>query len=553
MDAPEPAAEMDMSAAHEPSLAATPEAPHELTMLQISNMNGDTQKVKIDPSKVKTVADLCSWEYIAKFFDETQLLPPTHRLLWRKVNVDCDPPSDDDEGESHASHAWDENATFEILEGDGDGDEAPENATDDGGAKLRFLDRSELLADVAEHEILVNGTAAVLSLEFVVDAKSSFPYEELKPRPEEEGTFWWIRWVKTLASMSLNEVRDLVYDQGWEMLEAIWNRMKYWLDQAFRREDNLLDALLPTVLEQSSHRHHERFLRSLSQTIGLWHWTIAIMELPEEEWRKHFSLDREKRFFPQEARERYAKQLCELFLFCRNDKHRRAISSSDVQALTLRAANFTTSEVVGLLFKRNPSPSWPRDDTYRNPVIRAWRGHSIPLGHIIRVVDIRTVLDYFEKRPCPSNIAGKASQIDKFCAELIAACCATERLDVAFYNEFAFHPSNLVNRFALPPWRDLLSKIDLEIIRRHDLICAVKDICEVQKYGCPAHDLTNAMSALSALRVKRDKDIVAFCQETGLAQRLQEYTQRTWPGKDWQDFARYVTGGEAEADKLWEA
>ncbi|CAD7924366.1 unnamed protein product, partial [Amoebophrya sp. A120] len=67
--------------------SAEAETQTQMNFVRVQNITGKDSEISVpvDPARIKTVGDLCSWDIVRGFFREDQLLPPTSRLQWLKV------------------------------------------------------------------------------------------------------------------------------------------------------------------------------------------------------------------------------------------------------------------------------------------------------------------------------------------------------------------------------------------------------------------------------------------------------------------------------------
>ncbi|CAD7938594.1 unnamed protein product [Amoebophrya sp. A120] len=230
---------------------------HEKTkrLIRIRNLLGRTIVKEIDTRTTKTVADLCSWDIVAEFFDEDQLLPPVHRLQWIVVRlVDEDDKNAEKDDEEAASEFSDDNmstcsgitgtrsrsvsnddAASEVDEQHLDHAGGQNNGTEDGGTTT-LVGQQHQAKDHGPHQdeqgfLPPTGRIADHDLDhvvfqFVVDNKTHV-LELQRKRTTESGEFeetrraYFKRTANLLSSCTLLEARSFLYDQSYlDLLEA---------------------------------------------------------------------------------------------------------------------------------------------------------------------------------------------------------------------------------------------------------------------------------------------------------------------------------------------
>ncbi|CAD7924372.1 unnamed protein product [Amoebophrya sp. A120] len=287
--------------------SAEAETQIQMNFVRIQNITGKDSEisVSVDPARIKTVGDLCSWDIVRGCFREDQLLPPTSRLQWLKVVEE----SSDVEGEDEAAHdgSEPEEQEDEFVHM---GEEAPvlshqqDVAGEDGDSasaskQPRAADKSthattEFLA--RDVEIEYDSPAAVVAYQFVVTAGADWPQViqrkiEGAPSPAPPGggspDAAALHAVDVLftGAITVSDARDFLYDLAYLNLEAI---------QPDSARDFCLQMVADSLpwLTNAPPREGPPAVGEGSLCFNL---AEAAMELPPEEWAKHAKITSDHR------------------------------------------------------------------------------------------------------------------------------------------------------------------------------------------------------------------------------------------------------------------
>ncbi|CAD7946559.1 unnamed protein product [Amoebophrya sp. A120] len=336
-----------------------------LRTIKIRNMSGSkVVEQLVDPTKVRTVADLCNQDVILDaILAEEELRPPVHRLkwlYWRAGDEEECWENDNDAEQEEPYHDEDDLAV--AMEG-----KSNQNITSSTGTSTRgtsapdslvpyehdhpeaFLDPATEIdyygdqaeeaddyddqRDVAAASVNNNNKkrrkitrrSTTPYFQFVISAGEFDREKFLAGRPAEEvfksGDAFGDQLQDVFENLTLEQGQSFLYDRSWEVIESLLLELKAHAGlKEYEEAKKYCPELLPETWlpfggqaeqaesDETARDKIDELYNRKKQISVILAITTAIFSLPQREWAKHEKLFG-GRYFAWEQRERYARRL----------------------------------------------------------------------------------------------------------------------------------------------------------------------------------------------------------------------------------------------------